>query len=78
MTKPLPAAVTRYLAEIGRRGGRKRVTKGVGSKTKEQRSEHMRMMANARWHRGEAATASKPEAQQEPALKKDDTSTPKE
>jgi hypothetical protein len=65
MTKPLPQAVINYLAAIGRKGGRASVSKGVGCLTKEQRSAHMRMMANARWHRGEAATASKPEAQQE-------------
>lgn len=46
---PLPPSVSQYMAEIGRRGGKARVPKGVQLLTAERRQEIARNAANARW-----------------------------
>ena len=39
MAKKLPPGLTQYLAEIGRKGGKSKVPKGLASLTKEERRE---------------------------------------
>ena len=42
-------AVSKYLAEIGRKGGQKRVPKGTAALTPEERTEQSRNAAIKRW-----------------------------
>ena len=57
MTKPHAKIISEYFASLGKRGGRSHSSKGVAKNlTLEQRRERARMMANARWHRGEVVT----------------------
>jgi len=45
----LPKAVSDYLAKIGGRGGKAKVSKGFGALTPEQRSANAKKAAAKRW-----------------------------
>lgn len=55
MKKKVSGAVSAYLAGIGRKGGRKRVAKGLSKLPPERRREIARKAAAARWERAKKA-----------------------
>jgi hypothetical protein len=55
-----PPAVSEYLREIGRKGGKAQTkTKGFGSMTPERRAEIAAAAAKARWGKGKTVRSAK-------------------
>lgn len=52
MAKKKADPVREYLAEIGRKGGEAKVTKGFGSLTKAKRKANAKAAAEKRWGKG--------------------------
>ena len=53
--KKPPAAVSQYLATIGRKGGKKKVQKGLAAMDEERAKEIRRAGTKARWAKKERA-----------------------